>query len=194
MERSFEDYESEIVAQISIAEACFGICADIPEIPGLGNHMFSFLFNLSMSKGILALHSLLQPTRDEISLRGYIALSKSRGRPRAEVVLFEKQIADIRKRFKETAPWPLRHKAVAHLDLRFKHKDFMGAYLASNYLPAFQVITQNLKASFFPYANYTLNDYPMMKVREQIREALIGLNTKEGRPALAFEDRSAQRS
>lgn len=189
MRKSIGDYESEIVAQISIAEACFGICADIPQISGLGNHMFSFLFNLSISKGILALHSILQPTEDEISFKGYIALSKSSGRSRTETDLFQKQIADIRKHFVEATPWPLRHKAVAHLDSQFKHKDFMLAYLASNYLTDFQVITSNLKSSFFPYVNYSMNDYPMMKVREQIREILIFLNGKEGRPALAFEDK-----
>ncbi len=175
MKRNLNDYEYEIVNQIHISELCFTICKTTPILQGPGNHLFPYFFNLNMSKGVLILHSLLDPTGKEISLKNYIRENKAILSSRKDFDIFLSHISKITAEFEKITPWPLRHKVIAHLDSGFKHSDFTCAYLTSDKLDNFIKISTELKDTFFTFCNYSKNDEPFMKIKEQVAFALSGV-------------------
>ena len=110
------DFQNEITQQIRIVELCFQVCKLIPNRTGLGSHIYPFLFNLNISKGILSLHSLLDPAGKEISLRCYVSTFKNNLSKLKDFASFEKEIAKLSQKFKIIMTPSLRHKVIAHLD------------------------------------------------------------------------------
>lgn len=178
MKRILGDYEYEIINQILIAEICFDSCKEIPVISGLGAHLYPYFFNLSMSKGILSLHSLLYPTGKELSMRNYLAENKYVLSKRIDYQNLINNISKITSDFQKITPWLLRHKVVAHLDPKFKHSDFVSAYLASDYLDAFINITNDLKNAFLKFCNYAEQDYPFLQIRNQVKSMVEKIQAK----------------
>ncbi len=168
--RSISDYENEIVYQIMIAELCFNLSKDIPIKFGVGDHIYPYLFNLNMVKGILILHSLLIPTGKEISVKNYIKENNSVPR-KVGYPEFQREIKEIKKRFEQITPWSLRNKVGAHLDSAFKHTDFSCAYLLPEKLDEFIRITAALKKSFFKFTTHVESN-SLLQIEKQLKEFL----------------------
>ena len=176
MKRNISDYECEIVNQILLIELCFNASKITPIKPGLGSHFNCYFFNLNMSKGISTLHSLLKPTKEEISIKNYILnygeeLSKRNG-----YEIFIKSIDLIKEEF-EGVIQNTRHKVVSHLDPNFRHSDFMSGYMFttkenSEKLDSLLKMTKDFKESFFPFTNWSI-DNNHDKVLVQINRVLL---------------------
>ncbi len=157
--RNICDVESEIIDQILISETCFDVCKEIPILSGRGSDFLPFYYNLSLSKGILLLNSLLvTPRDDELSIRYFLNLYKQT-HPAKDLKEIEAKIDTLRLSFKTMYPVSLRHKMVAHLDDKFKHGDFTCAYLVPESLEKFREITKDLKEVIFTITNFSI-DYP----------------------------------
>jgi hypothetical protein len=161
MKRKISDYEGEIVNQILLIELCFNACKAMPIKPGLGSHFNCYFFNLNMSKGIASLHSLLKPTKGEISVKNYTKIYKDFICERIDYHDFVKKTNNIEKDSEETI-LNMRHKVVSHLDQNFKHSDFVSGYMFTNEFDSKKLedllkITNELKQVFFKFTNWSIN-------------------------------------
>ena len=176
MKRNISDYEHEIVNQILLIELCFNASKITPIESGLGSHFNCYFFNLNMSKGISTLHSLLKPTKEEISIKNYISNYGKELSKRKDYEIFIKNIDLIKEEF-ESVIQNTRHKVVSHLDPNFKHSDFMSGYMFttkenSEKLDSLLKITRDFKESFFPFTNWSIENNHN-EVLEQVSRILL---------------------
>ncbi|KKW41642.1 MAG: hypothetical protein UY92_C0015G0054 [Candidatus Magasanikbacteria bacterium GW2011_GWA2_56_11] len=164
---SIKNFEYEIVHQILFSELCFDICQSVKIIPGRGSDFLPFFYNLNFIKGIISLHSLLESgNSDELSVKNYFKEHKY-NYPRADVGDFKKEIESVAKAFKKVTPLCLRHKIGAHIDGEFTHTDFTSAYIMPELVPKYCEVVRQLKNAFFKFCNYSRNDDPFSKIKEQ---------------------------
>jgi hypothetical protein len=166
--RSLKGIEYEIANQIHFAELAFTICQKIPIDPGRGNDLLPYFYNLNFNKGIIALHSLLSPTNDEeISLYYYMRQYNWEFKKHIDG-RFRKEVNKLKKRYEETINLPIRNKVAAHTDVLFDHTSFTSAYILPKTIPGLIKLTTDLKSLFFKISNYSINDDPMAKIKEQV--------------------------
>ncbi|MDD5551748.1 MAG: hypothetical protein PHI88_01105 [Candidatus Pacebacteria bacterium] len=158
LKRRLSDIEDEISHQILISEACFNICKAIPIISGRGEDFLPYFYNLNFCKGIASLHSLLlSQSEDEITIKNYIGQRKNQF-PTEDISKFEDELNSISDSFRSILPFSLRHKACAHLDIKFEHRDFTCAYIIPGKLNDYIAVIKRLKDSFFESSNHDKND------------------------------------
>lgn len=167
MKRSIKDIEYEIVHQILISELCFDICGSIKIIPGRGSDFLPYYYNLNFIKGLISLHSLLLSHKEsELSIKNYIEEYEKKF-SQMDINDFKTHIISISKSFKKAFHLPLRHKIGAHIDENFKHVDFTCAYIMPSLIPKYIAITRQLKNTFFKFSNYSKNNNPYQKIKQQ---------------------------
>ena len=167
MKLNMEQIEYEIVHQILFCELCFNICKSIKIIPGRGNDFLPYYYNLNFTKGLLSLHSLLLSSKNgELSTKNYISEHK-KVFPNEDIQDFKDKIDSISDLFKKSFPMPLRHKIAAHIDESFRHTAFTSAYIMPTLVPKYMDIISQLKDVFFEFCNYSKNDQPLHKIKEQ---------------------------
>ncbi len=164
--RSKFDIDREIVNLILQAEICFDICKYIPASPGPGAVFLPFFYNLSFSRGLIILHSLLiSKSKNEITINEYIKDYISQ-KDTGEVLTFKNDIGKIKKLFEKNYTTHLRHKIAAHLDKKYKHEDFVCAYMVPEKLNDYISVVSNLKDVFFKFTNYSQDNY-LAQIKEE---------------------------
>lgn len=176
--RSIRAIEEEIAHQILFAELAFNICRGIPIIPGRGNDLLPYFYNLNFCKGVIALHSILLSTnREEITFRNYFDQYKWEYKHSIDNDLVQK-INEQAEKFKKVYEPSLRHKVAAHVSQEFAHTDFTRAYIMPRVLNQLLKITMELKELFFTYTNYSKNDEPFAKIRTQTKKMITDIVSK----------------
>ena len=167
MQRKLLSLESEIVHQILISELAFSICKSIPGIAGRGDDLLPYFFNLNYMKGVISLHSLVASTKPkEISLRNYLRRYSTEN-PTTNIdklIECEKEARDL---FKEAYPISLRNKIAAHIDEDYLHAEFTCSYIDHKPIDKYIEIVKKIKDTFFTFWNYSKEDDPHSKIKEQ---------------------------
>jgi hypothetical protein len=157
MKHSLLTFENEIINNILLSETCFEVAKSIPGLPGPG--VYPFIYNLSYTKGVDILYSLLLYTgTNELSIKNYLSLYKKKNQNKDITKLLEK-VDLIKNDLKNIAPFSIRNKIGSHFDADFTHKDFVQGYILPELLPNLLNITQQLKKSLFPFCKYSTNNF-----------------------------------
>lgn len=167
MKREIKNIEREIVYQILICELCFNICNSIKIIKGRNNDFLPYYYNLNFIKGIISLYSLLLSKRkDELSIKNYINEYKLNYLG-DDIQDFDRKISSLADRFDKPDPLKLRHNIAAHINEEFIHKNFTSAYISPEKIPKYIKIVSKLKKYFFEFSNYSENDDPFYRIKNQ---------------------------
>lgn len=162
----------EIVYQILYAELAFNICNDFPKIPGKGNDILPYYYNLNFCKGLITLHSLLlSKYDDEITIKNYINQYEWEYKTQINTG-FKNKIKNLGKRFLKIYRQSLRNKIAAHISYEFNHIDFANSYIMPTSLNTLLNLCADLKATFFKFSGYSEVDDPFFKIRAQSKKIL----------------------
>ena len=170
--RNIESIESEIRYQILFAELGFWVCKTIPIIPGRGEDIIPYFYNLNYSKGIIALHSLLLSNQsEEISFKNYFTLYKNTTNRDIDTEI-KNGIVQAANKFTNIYQSSLRHKVIAHISSRYSHTDFTRAYIMPNTVDPLLEIVQDVKNIFLPFTNYNASDSPFVNIQNQVSKII----------------------